>query len=187
MSGTSLEVTCSGTDQNFILTDNALAASPADTAVRVHDNGACLHKDVNEVPLSEPVSKSSWLAGTTRKRTLVSNFLSFDNCCSDTQVFNTAIVAGTKECFVNLDSADFFGRNYIIYKIQVLLLPAGSWISQMYTLWRKLHPDHCGIQPSAHGPCSFKIFHGFLICLKDACLCTGLYCHVAERHTIIDA
>ena len=48
MSGTSLEITGASTDQNLILTDHALAAAPADTAVRVHDNGAALHKDLDQ-------------------------------------------------------------------------------------------------------------------------------------------
>ena len=49
---------------------------------------------------------------------MVRNLLSFYNRCSDTQIIDTAIVAGTKECFVNADAADLFGRNYIIYKVR---------------------------------------------------------------------
>ena len=48
MSCTSLEVTCSGTNQNFVFSDHSLAASPAYTAVRVHNDCAGFHKDVKE-------------------------------------------------------------------------------------------------------------------------------------------
>ena len=48
MSGTSLEVTCSGADKNLVLTDHTLAASPAYTAVRVHHNSACFHEDIDQ-------------------------------------------------------------------------------------------------------------------------------------------
>ena len=49
---------------------------------------------------------------------MVGNLLSFYNGCSDTQVVNTAIVAGTQECLIDADTADLFGRNYIIHKIR---------------------------------------------------------------------
>ena len=48
MSGTSLEVSCTGADQDLIFPDHALAASPADAAVGIHDDGAALHEDVNQ-------------------------------------------------------------------------------------------------------------------------------------------
>ena len=48
MSGASLEVTGTGTDQHLILANDTLTAAPADTAVRVHDNGAALHEDLDE-------------------------------------------------------------------------------------------------------------------------------------------
>ena len=48
MSGTPFEVTCTCTDENFILTDNTLAAAPADPAVWIHDNGTGIHKDINQ-------------------------------------------------------------------------------------------------------------------------------------------
>ena len=57
MSGASLEVTGTGTDQHLILADDALAAAPADTAVRVHDNGAALHKDLDEALIQCAVSR----------------------------------------------------------------------------------------------------------------------------------
>ena len=34
---------------------------------------------------------------------------------------------------------------------------------------------------------SFQVFDGFLIRLKDTCLCTCLDSHVAEDHTLADA
>ena len=48
MAGTPLEVACTCADQYFILTDDALTASPADAAVRVHDNGTGIHKDIDQ-------------------------------------------------------------------------------------------------------------------------------------------
>ena len=48
MTGTSLEVTGSSADQHFVLTDNTLAASPADAAVRVHHNSSCLHEGIDD-------------------------------------------------------------------------------------------------------------------------------------------
>ena len=48
MTCAALEVSRTGADQDFILADNALAAAPADAAVRVHDNGAALHENLDE-------------------------------------------------------------------------------------------------------------------------------------------
>ena len=48
MARTSLEVSGSGADQHFIFTDDTLAASPADAAVRVHDDGSGLHEDIDQ-------------------------------------------------------------------------------------------------------------------------------------------
>ena len=48
MTGTALEVTGSGADQHFVLADDTLAASPADAAVRVHDDGSGLHEGVDD-------------------------------------------------------------------------------------------------------------------------------------------
>ena len=48
MTGTALEVTGSSADQHFVLADDTLAASPADAAVRVHDDGSGLHEGVDD-------------------------------------------------------------------------------------------------------------------------------------------
>ena len=48
MSCTSFEVTRSCTDQDFVFTDNTLAASPAYTAVRVHNDRTCFHENVDQ-------------------------------------------------------------------------------------------------------------------------------------------
>ena len=48
MTGTALEVTGSGADQHFVLADDTLAASPADTAVGVHNNGSGFHEDLEQ-------------------------------------------------------------------------------------------------------------------------------------------
>ena len=37
---------------------------------------------------------------------MVGNFLSFYNGCSDTQVVNTAIVAGAQECLIDADTGE---------------------------------------------------------------------------------
>ena len=39
MTGSSFEITGSGTDEGLSFTDDALTASPADAAVGVHDDG----------------------------------------------------------------------------------------------------------------------------------------------------
>ena len=36
----------------------------------------------------------------------------------DTQIIDTAIVAGTKECFINLNTAHFFSRTEIVYEVR---------------------------------------------------------------------
>lgn len=41
----------------------------------------------------------------------------FDHLCAYTEVFNTAIIAGAKERFVNLDAAGFLSRNHIVNKV----------------------------------------------------------------------
>ena len=48
MTCTSLEITGSCADQDLILADNTLAASPAYTAVRVHNNRASFHEDIDQ-------------------------------------------------------------------------------------------------------------------------------------------
>ena len=48
MTCAALEVSCTGTDQDLIFTDDALAASPAYAAVRVHDDRAALNKGVDQ-------------------------------------------------------------------------------------------------------------------------------------------
>ena len=48
MACAALEVSCTGTDQDLIFTDDALAASPAYTAVRVHNDRASFHEDVDQ-------------------------------------------------------------------------------------------------------------------------------------------
>ena len=67
MSGTSLEIAGAGTDQNLILADHALAAAPADTAVRVHDNGAALHKDLDQ-PLAPSDTAVKFIEFLERQR-----------------------------------------------------------------------------------------------------------------------
>lgn len=66
---------------------------------------------------------------------MVGNLLSLYNGCSDTQVVNTAIVAGAQECLVDADTADLFGRNYIIHKIRTCCYrPDFSDRSNVYSL-----------------------------------------------------
>ena len=48
MTGPSLEVTGSGADQDFVFSDDTLAAAPADTAVGIHNDGTCFHKDIQQ-------------------------------------------------------------------------------------------------------------------------------------------
>ena len=48
MSGTSLKVSGTGADQNLILADHALTASPADAAVRVHHDRTALHEGLDQ-------------------------------------------------------------------------------------------------------------------------------------------
>ena len=48
MTGTSLKVSGSGADQHFIFADDTLTASPADTAVGVHDDGSGFHEDIDQ-------------------------------------------------------------------------------------------------------------------------------------------
>ena len=43
-----LEITGAGTDQSLSFSDDALAASPADTAVGVHNNGSGFHEDLEQ-------------------------------------------------------------------------------------------------------------------------------------------
>ena len=42
----------------------------------------------------------------------------FENGRTNTKVFNTAVVAGTKECFINLNTAYFFSRTEIVYEVR---------------------------------------------------------------------
>ena len=48
MTGSSFEITGSGTDEGLSFTDDALTASPADAAVGVHDDGSGFHKDLQK-------------------------------------------------------------------------------------------------------------------------------------------
>ena len=48
MTCAALEVSRTGADQDFVLTDHALTASPAYAAVRVHNNCTGFHKDVDQ-------------------------------------------------------------------------------------------------------------------------------------------
>ena len=48
MTGSSFEITGSGTDEGLSFTDDALTASTVDAAVRVHDNGTGIHKDIDQ-------------------------------------------------------------------------------------------------------------------------------------------
>ena len=48
MTGSSFEITGSGTDEGLSFTDDALTASPADAAVGVHDDGSGFHEDLQK-------------------------------------------------------------------------------------------------------------------------------------------
>ena len=109
MSCTTLEITCSCTDQNFIFTNNSLTASPADTAVRIHYNCTCLHENIKKSFLKS-LTVNCLTCRNNKETDLICNFLSFDNFCSDTKIFNTSIITGTQKCFINLNSTHFLCR-----------------------------------------------------------------------------
>ena len=94
MTCTSLKVTCSCADQDFILADNALAASPAYTAVRVHNNSSCLHKDVQK-SLFQSLSIDCLTCRHYKETYSISNFFAFDHFRTYSQVLDTSVVAGT--------------------------------------------------------------------------------------------
>ena len=94
MSCTSLKVTGSGTDQNFIFTDYALTASPAYTAVWDHDDRTCIHEDVDQ-SLFQSLSVNSLTCRNNKESYFFRYLLSFDNLCTYTEIFDTSVVAGT--------------------------------------------------------------------------------------------
>ena len=107
MSCTSLKVAGSCTDQDFIFTDYALAASPAYTTVRVHHDRTCIHEDVDQ-SFFQSLSVNSLTCRNNKESYFFRYFLSFDNLCAYTEIFDTSVVAGSKECLINLDTAHVF-------------------------------------------------------------------------------
>ena len=49
---------------------------------------------------------------------MVRNLLSFYNGCTDSEVVDTSVVAGAKECLVNADTANLFCRHNIIHEVR---------------------------------------------------------------------
>ena len=94
MSGTSLEVSGSGADQGLACANDALAAAPADTAVRVHHDSSCLHKGLDNSFLNG--SFIDFVAGRYYQEANQRMYLSAaDQVCADTQIAKSAVVAGT--------------------------------------------------------------------------------------------
>ena len=111
--------------------------------------------------------------------------LSFDDLGTYAQIFDTSVVAGAKECFVDLDSTCFFCRNNIVYKIGFATTGRTLLRSKVYSLTYciRITVEYSFWLTSMF----FEVFHGFFVCFKDTGLCTCLYCHVAESHTVTDA
>ena len=110
----------------------------------------------------------------------------FENGRTNTKVFNTAVVAGTKECFIDLNSTCFFCRNNIIYKIW--FSHYRTYFTQIKGIFSYIFCIRIAVKYSFWlTSVLFKVFHCLFVSFKDTCLCTGLYCHIAESHTITDA
>ena len=94
MTCAALEVSRTGADQDFVLADHALAASPAYTTVRVHHDRTCIHEDVDQ-SFFQSLSVNSLTCRNNKESYFFRYFLSFDNLCSYTEIFDTSVVAGT--------------------------------------------------------------------------------------------
>ena len=94
MSRTSFEISGTGGDQNFPFTDHALTASPAHTAVAVHDHGSGFHKDVDQSFVQRLHIN---LIGSRRDQEsdALMNLLSFQYLSRQTQLIDPPVVAGT--------------------------------------------------------------------------------------------
>ena len=60
MTGSSFEITGSGTDEGLSFTDDTLTASPADAAVGVHDDGSGFHEDLQKTFLMPADRLPGW-------------------------------------------------------------------------------------------------------------------------------
>ena len=117
MTGTSLEVTGSSADQHFVLADDTLAASPADAAVRVHDDGSGLHEGVEDAYF-KCLAVDRLACRNNEETDALCDFLSADDLCADAEIFDSSVVAGSKECFIDRRSAGLFCRNNAVYEIR---------------------------------------------------------------------
>jgi len=89
-----LEVPGAGADQDLIFPDHTLTASPAHTAVRIHNNSAALHEYL-EQPFLHSL-QVYLLGGRHHQETyMISHLSSFQDTGAYTQLADPAIVAGT--------------------------------------------------------------------------------------------
>ena len=147
MSCTSLKVAGSCTDQDFIFTDYALAASPAYTTVRVHHDRTCIHEDIDQ-SFFQSLSVNSLTCRNNKESYFSDTFFPLITCAPTRRSSIRPLLQDPRNASSILIPRTSFAGARLSTK-SGFATTGSTLISQMYILLHNAHPDRCDIQPLA--------------------------------------